>query len=248
MFLVLTALPLHAQTVRGRLLERGTERPIVAGLIVLMDSASTEVDRAISDQNGLFTLNALIPGSFYVRAEGLGYQTKTDGILELGEGGLISIDFYLRPSPLKLDSLQATVDQKIILAGERRFLEGQGFYDRLESGFGDFITPEELELRRPNDSRSLFEGHTAIRVGTGAWAGQQLVRFKVAGRFCSPGVYVDGALAAFAGRLGEVVLEDVVQVEDILAVEIYRHISSIPLQYNVAGRNTSCGVLLVWTK
>lgn len=246
--ILLSAHPLGAQTVSGRLLEQGTRRPIASGLVVLLDSASAPVDQAVTNSEGRFLLRSRNPGSFYIRAEGLGYQTRLDGILELGEGGQISIEFYLRPSPIVLDSLLTAVERDRISIAERRYLQRQGFYDRMALGFGDFITPGELETRLPNDPRSLFQGQSAIRVEMDPYMGQQAVRLKQPGGFCSPALFVDGAKITFAGRRGAVVLEDVVRVEDISAVEIYRRLSSVPLQYNIAGPDTNCGVLLVWTK
>ena len=239
---------LHAQTVIGRLLEQGTRRPIASGQIALVDSLNATVDEVVTNSEGRFMLRSRASGSFYIRADGLGYQPKIDGILELDTGGEISIEFFLRPDPLRLDSLVASVSRDPITLAEREYLRRQGFDGRLALGFGDFITPEDLEARLPNDPRTLFQGQAAIRVEVDAYMGQQVIKLKRASGFCDPALFVDGAKIAFAGRDGGVAMEDVIMVEDILAIEIYRRLSSVPLQYDMGGRDTACGVVLVWSR
>jgi len=155
-----------AQTVHGRLLEQGTGRPIEAGDVTLLGEDGATIDRAGTDSAGHFTLRSPDPGSFYVRAERIGYRPKTDGVLELGEGGEITIDFYLMPQPVELEGVEGTGERTDwIERNQRRFLEGQGFYRRMAMGFGHFITPEELEERPPWTPRDLFKKIPGMDVG-----------------------------------------------------------------------------------
>jgi len=105
---------LPAQTVHGRLLEQGTARPIEAGDLTLLGEDGEAVDRAGTDSAGHFTLRSPEPGSFYVRAERIGYRTKTDGVLELGEGGEITVDFYLMPQPVELEGVEGTGERVLL--------------------------------------------------------------------------------------------------------------------------------------
>lgn len=202
------AAPLEAQTVRGRLLESGRETPVGSGMVVLLTETNAVIDRTVTDEEGRFVLRAPDPGSYFIRAEALGYRSKTDGILELGEGGEITIAFYLRPEPLEMEGIRATGERDLIELGRRRFLEGQGFYERLERGFGEFVTPEEIERRRPVDAEDLFRSIQAVSVrtlgGGGAAnnappgspaSGRQPVFGEVLMmRSGNPTVYIDGIL------------------------------------------------------
>ena len=54
-------------------------------------------------------------------------------------------------------------------------------------------------------------------------------------------IYVDGL-----PNLGRNSLADIVQLEAISAVEVYRRASELPLQYG-GPNNTGCGVIVFWT-
>ncbi len=62
---------------------------------------------------------------------------------------------------------------------------------------------------------------------------------------CEPGprVYLDGLIMNSGGTPFDV---NTIQVEDILAVEVFRHVAEVPLKYG--GTEAVCGVLLFWTK
>lgn len=143
----------------GRLLEQGTGRPVGAADVTLIGEAGGVVDRAETDPVGRFTLRSPDPGRFYVRAERIGYRAKMDGMLELGEGGEITVDFYLTPEPVELEGIDATAEaMSVWLRRDRDYLASQGFYDRKKVGFGHFITPEDLEERQPGKGSVVMTG------------------------------------------------------------------------------------------
>jgi len=242
-----------AQTVHGRLLEQGTGRPIAAGDLTLLGEDGEAVDRAETDSAGHFTLRSPDPGSFYVRDERIGYRTKADGVLELGEGGEITVDFYLMPQPVELEGVEGTGERTDwIERNQRRFLEGQGFYRRMSAGFGHFITPEELEERPPWTPRDLFKKIPGMAVGVSSMMpGRQRVTLdcvtKGDGRSVTQiqfAVWVDGIRVWQGGVEGWEPADDV-DIENIAAVEVYTRPASLPLQYTMSG---ICGGILIWTK
>jgi len=251
--LAIVLAPPHAgaQTVHGRLLEQGTARPIAAGDLTLLGADGATIDRAGTDSAGHFTLRSPDPGSFYVRAERIGYRTKTDGVLEMGEGGEITVDFYLMPRPVELEGVEGTGERTDwIERNQRRFLEWQGFYDRKKLGFGHFITPEELEERPPWTPRDLFKKIPGMAVGVSSMMpGRQAVTLDCirGGRSATPiefAVWVDGIRVWQGGVEGWEPADDI-DIEAITAVEVYTRLSSLPLQYTLSG---ICGGILIWTK
>jgi hypothetical protein len=110
-----------------------------------------------------------------------------------------------------------------------RYLEAQGFNDRMKSGFGYFITPDQLE-KRPlitvNDLARRIP--LAIRAFENGGGGTSLYINKGPGRSCTPVAYVDGARVATNPLSPGFVLEEVVHVDDIEAVEVYTRGSSAP--------------------
>jgi len=223
-----SATPVAAQTVHGRLLEQGTGRPITAGLLTLVGEAGESVAQAESDSAGGFTLRAPDPGSFFVRAERIGYRTKTDGVLELGKGGEIRIDFYLMPRPIELEGVEGTAEGMTLLERkDREYLEWQGFYDRKKMGFGYFFGPEDIKWHM-FDSWDLLKRIPGLSMTPPP---RSTIR--------SACVWIDGIRVRTAPR--NLRLEDHVAIEEIAGLEVYTR--NAPLQYGGCG-NT----ILIWTK
>jgi hypothetical protein len=231
----------QSQVVTGRLLERGTGTPVTSGMVMLLDTAFTVQTSAISNQTGAFRLEAPSPGSYYVLTEALGYQPIIDGILDLGPGGSINIELIVSPRPLELDSMIVAVERVMIF----QHLERNGFNERRGSGFGQFITPEEIQARNPAYFGELFRNTPGISItGGGSLSGTQ-IQFRnasIRGGVCSPPVYVDGAQVNtdFGG------LEEVVDIRQIAAVEVYTRASDVPLEWG--GTLAGCGIVLIWTR
>lgn len=232
---------LDAQTVRGYLFEADSGRPVPAGTVMLLDTARVPIASTISNADGAFSVDASEPGEYLLLVQALGYAPVIDGIYELGEGGVISLELHLRPSPLELDSLVVSVRQAF---SEAR-LRGTGFDQRKRTGFGYFLTPEEIAERDPQFLWDLFQGIPGLFNVSSLGAGTQLAMFRpsLGSIYCRPSVYVDG-LRAYTALGG---MEAVVGPRNVLAMEVYTRASSAPLQF---GGTTAggCGVVLIWTK
>jgi hypothetical protein len=237
--LLFSADPAASQQVQGRLVDRLSGERVVGASVMLVDTTFTLVTATSSNQTGAFRVVAPEPGTFYVLVEALGYRPIMDGILDLGEGGSISVEIFLEPKPVVLDSLKVAVERVETF----RTLEAAGFNERLTRGFGNFITPEEIRQRNPRYFFELFRNIPGMRV-TGAAFNGTTVEFTVAsirGPTCSPRVFLDGIQVNV-----EQGLEAVVDVDQIAGVEVYSRPSQVPLQWG--GSDSTCGVLLIWTR
>ena len=256
LLLLLALLPgagVQGQSVRGYILESGSEEPIILADVALLDTAMTVIDRTVSSQEGRFVLRSPEPGSFYVQAGALGYRTRVDGIVELGEGGILPVTFYLVPEPVAVEGFEALAERRRWV----QYLRNQGFYERLEAGYGKYITPEEIEDRDIRDFTRLFQLLPEVRTQSNS------TRTRIDLRRCHlsglpPAVYVDGVLVDL--RWGkreqqrwmqsqkEGGLEEVVRVLDILAVEVYSSVAQTPLEWQSNRMENTCGTVLIWTK
>lgn len=224
-----------AQVVTGTVLESGTRRPVMLARVALLDTAYTPVDETISEHDGRFRLRAPAPGDYWVVVDRLGYQPKMDGILELGEGGYINVEFYLPVQAIELEGITATVRRQMA----RRQLETMGFYERERRGFGHFIDPEDIENRPASSPTDLLRGLPRVMVSQDMLRGSTvLFRGGLEGT-CAPRIIVDNVEI-----MGGIPLEDAVAVEDIVGVEVYVGVASAPAEYLM---NSNCGVLLIWT-
>jgi hypothetical protein len=236
--------PAEAQVIRGRVLESQTSVQIQAAAVMLLDTSFTAVAGTASNATGAFTLQAPGPGLYYVLTESLGYSPSIDGLLELGEGASMTVEIYLKPKPIVLDSIKVAVERAQVF----QHLEMAGFNERMVTGFGHFITPEELRVRNPRYFSDLFRSVPGVDlVGGGSLSGTGILfsNASTRGATCAPQVYVDGILVNADPEFGGG-LEGVVDISQIAAVEVYTRASNVPLQWG--GTNAGCGVVLIWTR
>ncbi len=220
---------LSAQTIRGTLLQRGTDQPIYLGFVALLSESGDSVTSAITTSDGSFSLTSPVPGSFLLLAAALGHQETTVGVFELGEGGELTVEFRIPVAPLTLEGLIVQADR----ISQTPALVRNGFSRRMQQGFGRFITPEEIERSRATRTLDLFVGMEGVRI-----VGNQLLL-----RDCSPQTYVDGLPLHMDADLP---VDVMVPFESLAAAEIYLGVAQVPLQYG--GTGGACGVILFWTK
>lgn len=259
--LLIAALPsaVSAQVVSGKLLESGSGAPVVLGQVALLDTTGTVVESTWSDHDGAFLLRAPGPGAYLIAAFRLGYQPVVDGIIELGENGFLPVHLYMKLRPVELPEVTATVRRERV----ERKLVNAGFYDRAKSGFGHFVTPEEIRKRPPADVPDLLRripgpqfvdqgvhgniplfrarGRAAPRVD----AGGNPTSGPPAG-YCFPALYMDG-VEVWSPNIPTPPppIEEVVAVEDIVGVEVYAGGATKPLQWG--GSEGNCGIIVFWT-
>ena len=246
--LFLLALPqsgLWAQRIEGRLLEIGSDAPIVLGQLTMLSESGGIVAQAFSDESGFFSLTARWAGNFLLKAERIGYAPWVDGVFELGEDSSITVELRLLRDPVPIDALEVSVEAQNLR------LELAGFYDRVEKESGVFLGPEEIEQKQAVIPTQLLRGIPRIRlrdVQTGANAviiqGAAMISLAQRG-ICYPRVFVDGN-ELFRGGAEPAFLDDVVSASEIVGIEIYRGPAEIPTRY--LGARSACGLILVWTR
>lgn len=237
--LLLVPTSLRGQQVQGVVIDRLTNQRVVGASVMLVDTTFSVVAGGQANQTGAFRVEAENPGSYFVLVEALGYRPTMDGILDLGEGGSISVQIYLDPKPIELDSLKVAAER----VHTYRVLEDAGFNERSLQPFGHFITPEEIRRRNPRYFFELFRNTPGVRVSAAGLMGTT-VEFTVGsirGPTCTPRVFVDGIQANV-----EMGLESALEVDQIAGVEIYSRPSQVPLQWG--GSDSTCGVLIFWTR
>jgi len=223
---------LRAQTIRGTLLERDSNRPINLGFVVLFTESGDSITSTVTNRMGRFELASPDPGNFLLLAAALGHRETTVGVFELGEGGEISVEFRIPVEALPLEGILVEASR---MADQ---LELNGFLRRMQQGLGRFITPGDIEESLAIHTVDLFVGMLNVQV---RGFDELLIRSSLRG-FCAPRIWVDGFPQPRGLSLGEIV-----GLEALKAVEVYRRASEIPLQYG-GGNDTACGVVLFWTK
>jgi len=224
---------LSAQTIRGTLLERGSDNPISLGFVVLLTEAGDSVTSTITDDEGAFSVTSPVPGNCLLMAAALGHRETTVGLFELGEGGELTVEFRIPVEALTLDGLLVQAER----IGKVPALVRNGFSRRMQEGIGHFITPQEIENSSATRTAHLFREEPSVRL-----VGDRIF-LRGTRDLCSPQIYLDGVPLSVGASLP---LDAIVPLEVLAGVEVYRSVAEVPLQYG--GTGAVCGVILFWTK
>ncbi len=234
----------------------GFGRPLAAAEIIV------DADhRAISNSRGEFSIKELPAGIVEFTARRIGYQPTTTAI-EIDPGVTVHVAVKLVPVAVELGTM--------IIEGKAldRALWNTGFYQRRDAGRGHYFDADFF--KRSNVSiGGLLEGVAGVRVnrGTSGRGGPVPMGRMPNGGLCNLDVYLDGNYVPWATQTG---IDDVVNRDDVLAVEVYSSAMDKPpvivgkggaggvgsigtVQLNgsrmeIGSAFAECGALLVWTK
>lgn len=204
---------------------------------------------SLSGGDGQFHLSVPANKPIRVAFRRIGYLPVS---VDLPAGGDTSLTVTMAQQAVLMES-------QIIRAREQvRALATHGFYERMSQGIngalvGEFVTPEEIELRHPQRTTQLLEQRRGIRVKRVGNCYVITTCYRILGpNDCVATVYLDGhrlnrlsdPAAAPSAAAPEV--DDMIPVTSIAAIEIYPRGSSAPPRYqSLAG---TCGVVVIWTK
>ncbi len=206
----------------------------------------------VADDSGRVVLSAA-PDTLRLTVRRIGYTPHT------GRAGRAkSGEFEVSLEPLA----QALAAVTVTARGVKSPLEVSGFYDRVQRAQrgafnADFITPEELDLRRGARPSDLFQGwRFVVPVRTPGSAPQTYLQGR--GR-CKMTVYLDGrrlepepARGAGGGARadGFVAIDDLLDANAISAIEIYASAANAPAELIPlvgTSQQGACGIVAIWT-
>ncbi|HEU4722431.1 MAG TPA: TonB-dependent receptor [Gemmatimonadaceae bacterium] len=179
----------------------------------------------VSDARGRSALGDLPSGTQVLEVRRIGYLLAQQPV-ELRGGRSVSQDVRLQRI-VTLDSIR-------VLARRSRYREFEEH--RKRSGFGTFLTEEDIERRRPFESSDLFH----VMPG-----------FRVSGYGLDATVTSSRGVTSLSGPCAVNIVIDGMQRQDINlihpssigAMEVYRPGGPAPVQYD-----SRCGLIVIWTK
>lgn len=101
-----------AQQVTGRLVDETTGEPLRAAFVVLLDSAGVERAGILTNPDGRYLLRAPEPGRYTVRAELIGYATRTSPPLALTPGEVRTWDASIPFAAVELEAIEVEGSQR----------------------------------------------------------------------------------------------------------------------------------------
>ena len=222
----------QARVIRGNVVD-STGAPIAYSNI-LVDNWT----RLVADDSGRFTVNVDSGRVLNMTVRRLGYRERSVA-LTIAQDTTLVITLAHIP--------QTLAGQEIMGENRMRSLEIHGFYRRLTereagAGSGYFITPEEIEQRRPFRATQLLEGVPGIRMNRAGvfWVPLGLDR-------CPMTVYLDRLrVNSLSNRGSPVFIDEIVTSTALAGMEIYTSAVKAPPEFQAL--NGTCGVILLWTK
>lgn len=231
----------------GTVLDEQTGEPIAGVDLVARDRHGVYRDAAISDDQGRFSFTVYRIPAVRIYAARIGYKRTGTPLLRFDENQFFEVELRLDPDVLLLAPLEV-----VARAGSTGSPVLSGFRQRLVGGMGHYITQVEIRRRNPGTVTDLLREVPGVRLTS---SGRGMSRVIHMGRSeamtCAVQLYVDGMLlnrgqGAGAAMQGDISLDDVVAPQDIIGIEIYRGLSTIPAEFY--SNDAECGVVAVWTR
>lgn len=236
--------PVYGQTLKGTILDAVTGEPVILAEVSLLEEGRREVAADLASLVGAFELEAPRRGVYFLYVRRDGYETLLDGLFELGSDGVVEVRVGLTPEPIELEALDVQADRAMTP------LERSGFYDRVLTAPGFFLSREDIMRAGSSKVADVFQRVPRVEVDatrplTGPDVMQNPSIFMRRGTEpCFPTLYIDRHIVA-NGVTGAVRPDDWVNTGEIEAIEIYARASQVPPEFDPVG---GCGVVLIWTR
>lgn len=237
-----------AAAVAGRVLDAASRNPIPNAVIEIPSQGT----RTETDSVGRFRLEGLKPQIVVVQVRGLGYQ-PVQRSLNLFAGRTVSVEYLLAPSVVALPDVTVREDDP------RGILQLSGFEDRRRLGLGQFYTEDDISRHLQRRVPDLLRDAQGMRIARGssneffAVNTRQQLTSIIPNRnrsVCFLDIFVDGMVIYSSDGAARGILPPdlnyLVPLSDLLGVEVYTGLASIPAEYRRQG--SSCGAILFWTR
>jgi hypothetical protein len=231
--LAASAAPAAAQAVHGRVLERGTDRPVASAVVELRVGGDVRAQARTFD-DGTFVLNVPGAGVYRVAASRLGYESLISADLRIERLDSLSLVIRMLSNAVGLEPVAAR--------GRRVPARLAGYYQRSgRARQGHFLNREIIEQARASRTTDLLR-----RIPGLAFRPTRKGGFAIRGRGgCEPLVFIDGMDTSAVGST--LTIDDMVRPEDLEGIEVYGS-AAIPPEFVRNHTGNECGAVLIWTR
>jgi hypothetical protein len=231
-------------TIRGRVVDESTSRPVPDVYIEFIDGRTRTQKTAVSDDEGSFILAGVPAGFFRLRAERIGYTRTVTPYWRIESGEILTVTVRMLTDAVLLAPLEITA------RAQSRSPVLSNFHQRLERRVGGvFITRDEIERSNAGRVTDLLRMVPGVQIDGGGGQHDRIVTMVRAipvtsfANGCPVQVYLDGMLAT---RDGEVSLDELATPNVLEGIEIFRGLATVPPEF--LSPEARCGVIALWTK
>jgi hypothetical protein len=212
----------------------------VSGRVVLEGAPSNAGSRvevigteivALTNDKGEFTMRGLPSGTQVLLARHLGFGAET-----------VPVDLsshQAKQVTIKLPKFVAVIDPVVVTAKRAATLDKVGYNQRMRSGMGHYIGPEELQNLRPNSLSQILQRVPGLRVSYGP-NGDEVSSSRGANGCVQ--YYVDD-MPWQSAEPGDI--NRFVNGREVVAVEVYQG-PGTPPQYTNPMQD--CATVVLWTR
>ena len=239
------SLAAQSAEVNGVVTDSASSQPVMEAVLQLVELENVSDTLAtVTDDEGRFALAGLMAGTYRLLVSQAGYSQRVHDF-QLTDGQLLTLPrsaLWLVPMvEAQLPGLQVT--------GERIPVMMRPFYARRETGFGHFLTREEVAAKNPKTTYDVLRGVPGIvvrpnpRYSFGGDSQRYLIEsLRMATiNVCPMLIFMNGMRI---GPSDTVDIDGLVSPNSVEAVEVYATTAGLPAQFNVPG--AACGVIVLW--
>ena len=220
--------PDSTTTVRGRVLEQGTDAPLRGAAVSLASGpdGTRGIGTRVTSESGEFLFQQVRAGLYRVSVTLLGYTDLRD-TLRVGTEAEMELILPLSASPIPLEPI-------VVSAQRRRADPLAGFQNRRRTLGGTFMDRQDIEDRGPLVFTDLLRMVPGARVVPVSNYGHGVL-FRGG---CAPSIVIDGVRLSPTRDL-----DALLQPMDVEALEVYTG-AFLPAEFGP----TPCGAIVVWTR
>jgi hypothetical protein len=196
-------------------------------------SVQVSDQRTVTDARGAFATSTGLVDTASISLRRVGFE-PLDALLIARNGMWDTVVVQMDANARRLADVRVT-DTYATRAGPLR-----GFEERKARGLGTFVTRDEIVDRGSAKLSDILRSKRGVTIVRGRVRFSAFVGSRSA--VCQPIVWLDGTKA-----LGLEV--DEIYAQTVEAVEMYPNFSTIPLEFQTVGSNTTpCGTIVIWTR
>jgi len=101
--------------VQGQLLDAGTGSPVEGALVLLLAEGGEEIGGYLTNQAGRFLIQARGPGTFFLRAERIGYETTDSDPFSMEAGQRVAMELRVAQTAIELEGIEVEGSQRCVV-------------------------------------------------------------------------------------------------------------------------------------